>query len=170
MSMDCERHSGPHSRLPSKLVHIVNRVHCGLRCLSQQRQRRQQLWQTLHTQPEPLTVQGSKLRRRRRDGKVTIEISFAYSVKLISNTHHVLVCLSWACVARAPHCVNTRDSQVPPIQIVDAIKDMFSKLRATARQQEVNNINQTQSMNDAVFFSESPQARFHEEFLASHVS
>ena len=97
---------GPHSRLPRQLVHLINRVDWGLRCLShQQRQRRQQLWQTLHTQPEQLTIQGSKLRKLkwwdlgflvsasmwwRGDGR---NISFAYSVKLIANPHHVLVCL-----------------------------------------------------------------------------
>ena len=55
-------HFGPHSRVP--FVHLIDRVHCGLRSLShQQRQRRQQLWQTLHSQPEQLTVQGSKLRQ-----------------------------------------------------------------------------------------------------------
>ena len=64
MSMDLEWHSGPHSRLPGQLVHLINRIHCGLRYLShQQRQRHQQLWQTVHTQPEQLTVQGSKSRQ-----------------------------------------------------------------------------------------------------------
>ena len=54
----------PRSRLPSQLVHLINRAHLGLRCLShQQRQRCQQLWQTLHTQPKQLTIQGSKLRK-----------------------------------------------------------------------------------------------------------
>ena len=64
MSVDFEWHFGPHSNFPSQLVHFVGRVHSGLRCLShQERQRRQQLWQTLHTQPEQMTVQGSKLRQ-----------------------------------------------------------------------------------------------------------
>ena len=64
MSMDFEWYSGPHGRFHSKLIHLINRVHCGLRCLShQQRQRRQQLWQTLHTQRKQLTIQGSKLRQ-----------------------------------------------------------------------------------------------------------
>ena len=47
---------------------------------------------------------------------------------------------------------------------------MFSKWTATARQHEVTDINQTQSMNDAVSVWESPQAGFHERFLAPHVS
>ena len=40
----------------------------------------------------------------------------------------------------------------------------------TARQREVIKTYQTQSMNDAVFISEGPQARFHERFFASHAS
>ena len=53
MSVDFEWHFGPHSRLPSQLVHPIERVHCGLRCLSRhQRQRRRQLWQTLRNSKE----------------------------------------------------------------------------------------------------------------------
>ena len=45
MSVDVEWRVGPHSHLPCQLVRFINRVHCGLRCVShQQRQRRQQLW------------------------------------------------------------------------------------------------------------------------------
>ena len=48
--MDFEWCPCPRSRLPSQLIHLINRDHCCLRCLShQQRQRCQQLWQTLHT-------------------------------------------------------------------------------------------------------------------------
>ena len=39
----------PRSRLPSQLVHLINRAHCGLRCLSHQRQRCQQLWENIAT-------------------------------------------------------------------------------------------------------------------------
>ena len=63
MSVDFEWRSGPCSRLSSQLVHLTKRVHCGLRCLLHQRQRRQELRQTLHTQPEQLAIQGSKLRQ-----------------------------------------------------------------------------------------------------------
>ena len=62
MSMDFEWCPCPRGRLPSQLVHLINRAHRGLRCLSQP-QRCQQLWQTLHTQPKQLTIQGSKLRK-----------------------------------------------------------------------------------------------------------
>ena len=49
------------------------------------------------------------------------------------------------------------------------MKDTFSKWRVTARQHEVINIHKRQSMNDVVFVSESPEAKFHERFFASHV-
>ena len=103
------------------------------------------------------------LYRRRCDGKLMSEISLAYSVKLMSNPFHVLVCLSLACVIRAPHCVNTRDFQV------DAIKDTFSYWKIITRQREVINIRQAQRLNDTVFVSGSPQAKFNERFFASHV-
>ena len=47
---------------------------------------------------------------------------------------------------------------------------MFSKWRVTARQHEVIDVNQTQSIDDAVFISESPLAGFHDGFLTSHAS
>ena len=109
------------------------------------------------------------LSRRRCDDKVMIEISFAYSVRLISDPHHVLVCLSLACVVRAPHSVNTRDSQVHHSYRLLMLSKTCSPNAVTARHYEVINIYQTQ-MNNAVFVSESPQARFHERFFAPHVS
>ena len=46
--MDFEWCPCPRSRLPSQLVHLTNRAHSGLRCLShQQRQRCQQLWENI---------------------------------------------------------------------------------------------------------------------------
>ena len=66
---------------------------------------------------------------------------------------------------RAPHCVNTRDSQVlHSYKLLILSKTYFSRLH------KIINTNQTQSMNDTVFVLESPQAWFHERFLASHVS
>ena len=47
---------------------------------------------------------------------------------------------------------------------------MFSKWRVTARQHEVIDVNQAQSMNDTVFISESPLTGFHDGFLTFHVS
>ena len=65
--MDVEWCSCPHSRFPSQLVDCIYCVHGGLQCLShQQRHRCQQLWQTLHTEPKQLTIQGLKLRQLRR--------------------------------------------------------------------------------------------------------
>ena len=127
----------------AKLFTSLNRAHCGLRCLShQKRQRRQQLWQTLHTEPKQLTIQGSKLRqlsRRRCDAKVKIEISFAYSLKLISNIRPMFRCVYRRLMRFcAPHCLNTRDSHFLHSYSLSMLsKDMFTKWRVTARQHEV---------------------------------
>ena len=96
------------------------------------------------------------LSRRRCDGKVKIEISCVFS--------EFIVGLCDLCAALI------RDSHFPCVQMVIAVKNMFSKWRVTARQHEVIDVNQAQSMNDTVFISESPQAGFHDGFLTSHVS
>ena len=71
----------------------------------------------------------------------------------------------------APHCLNTRDSHfVHSYRLLMLSKDMFSKWRVTARQHNVIDVNQAQSMNDTVFISQSPQTGFHDRFLIFHVS
>ena len=98
------------------------------------------------------------LSRRRCDGKLMSEISFTYSVKLFSIPLHVLVCLSWACVIRAPHCVDTCDSQVSH----SYRQLMPSKIRFP------NGESLHASMKSSPYTkhsSESPQARFHERLI-----
>ena len=80
------------------------------------------------------------------------------------------VSVAGLCDSCAALCEHSRLPSSSCIQIVDVIKDMFSKWRVTASQHEVMNMNQTQSMYDAVFVSESPQAKLNEIFFASHVS
>ena len=72
----------------------------------------------------------------------------------------------------APHCLNTRDSYFShSYKLLILSKTCFPNGESvTARQHEIIDVNQAQSMNDTVFISESPQTGFHDGFLTCQVS
>ena len=111
------------------------------------------------------------LSRSRRDGKVIIENLFhefcETDLKSAPCSNVLVVGMSDLCVALLEHSWLPLS---PFVQIVNALKDMFSKWRVTARQHEVIDVNQTQSMNDTAVLSESPQTGLHDGFLTFHVS
>ena len=110
------------------------------------------------------------LSRRRCAGKLMSDISFAYSVKLNSNSPHVLVCLSQGCEIRAPHCVNTLDSQVlHSYKLVMPSKDMFPRCGSTATPRKITNLHRTQNLNDTFFRLEHVhKTTFHERIFTPH--